>query len=155
MMLKRLSSVFTTNKAFNYSFLSGLTKEENIIAGHSLMLTPGIHQILVKDTLAGRSIMKMLLRSLGCYQSIGCLSLNNHDLEPEIIDIYSSLSAYGYLDTTSKKTMQDFLWEEFNCDFIWIELTTLLNEQLWYAYFYQAVKEGLKQVPIFVLTYAN
>jgi hypothetical protein len=154
-MIKRLSNIASTHKIVNYSFLSGLTAEENILTGHSLMMTPGMHHILVHDVVAGRALLTKLLKSLGFYRSIAYLSLEHYDhsYEYQIDDLYTILLSSGYLMSNSSKSIQDFLYESCEYDFIWIELTANLKNQTWYTYFYEGLKAGRSKIPVFVLNY--
>lgn len=150
-MIKRLSSLFVEGTTQRYLFSAKLS-EEHIIAYHSLMLMPGIHSIVVKNMQIGRAIMLSLVKSLGYYHNVGCLSLEETPQEHSIKDVYYNLIAGDYLNAHSGKSIQDFLFEDFTtCDFLWIEKTTELENALWYNYFYQALLPHANRLPIFVL----
>lgn len=156
-MIKRLSQVINTHKIVNYSFLSGLAAEENILTGHSLMMTPGMHHILVQDVVSGRALITKLLKSLGFYRSIAYLSLEHKDPDQyhQVDDLYTVLLSSGYLVSDTNKSIQDFLYDSCEYDFIWIELTATLKNQQWYSYFYEALRAGCNRIPIFVLNYSR
>ena len=113
--------------------------EQDILYLHETFLTVGFHGIYVPSFSFGRAIMKTFLKSLNCYSDVACLTKGIEPLGNEVTDLYSLLFAKNILGHEDR--LKDFILEEFDYDFLWIEEKSEWAFQQWYIEFVEALKE--------------
>lgn len=117
------------------------------------LLCHGIHYLKVQDVEHGRRVLEACLSSLHYYHAIGCLTLFNIPHTMPIQDIFHDLSQSGSLDRPD--ILADYLFDQFDYDFIWIELTASLSSLQWYQSFAKQLKASsiAHRMPIVKLIY--
>lgn len=129
--------------------------DEQIIHINNLLLTPGWHTFLVDSVQSGRTLLDTFLMNLHYYRDIGCLTLEQVPLSPEVENIHQQLITGHYLETFSNKDLEHYFIESFDFDFVWIEESTELIKNPWFSLFKQKITE-LKideQIPLISLCY--
>lgn len=146
---KRLQEVFLNHDAVTFS-------DEQIIALHETLMTPGFHSMRVNTVLQGRAILYTFLNSLHYYTDVACLTINTVPLKYTIFDLHHYLQEGGFLNPHAHADLEEFFLEQFESDFLWIEACPALTQQAWYPYFEQKLIELKinKQIPIMILSYA-
>lgn len=126
--------------------------EADIIELHNRFLTTGFHSLKVKNIQEGRSLVYTLLASLNYHHNVACLSVASERLESYVHDIHKTLHEFGPIN---EQALFDYFLDEFNCDFLWIEMSKELMAQSWFADFEQMIHDfHLNQhVPIIMLSY--
>ncbi len=126
--------------------------EADIIELHNRFLTTGFHSLKVKNIHEGRSLVYTLLASLNYHHNIAALSIESQKLESFVHDIYKALDGYSPIN---EQSIFDYFLDEFNCDFLWIEMSKDLMSQVWFADFEHMLYDfHLNQhVPIVMLSY--
>ena len=126
--------------------------EADIIELHNRFLTPGFHSLKVKNVQEGRSLVYTILASLNHHHNIACLGTVPIALESYVHNIYNTLKEF---DAINEQALFDFFLEEFNCDFLWIEINTELVAQSWFADFEHMLNDFHihQYVPIIMLSY--
>lgn len=129
--------------------------ESEILDLQDKFLSEGIHHIKVTDLASGRDLVDTFLDSLTAHREIACLTVSNTALESYITNIYHELLLHGYIDRFESKNLEEFFVDQFYFDFLWIECTSKLMEQSWFADF-QMNLLNLKldrQIPILMISY--
>lgn len=155
--MKRFALSAHMHRHCSESFICNTTilNEEQIIDLHQALLTNGFHHMYANTIQEGRSILHVLLQSLGCHQDIACLTVENKNLPATTFDLYYYLFEGGYLDAKHQTDLEDFFLNRFENDFLWIEATPQLTQQPWFFYFEQKLIELRinQQVPIMIISY--
>ncbi len=73
------------------------------------------------------------------FRKVACLTSHTDPLGDGVTDLYSVLSSRGALDNEDR--LKDFILEEFDYDFLWIEEKPEWIFQPWYMEFENALKE--------------
>ncbi len=126
--------------------------EADIIELHNRFITPGFHSLKVKNEKEGRALIQTVLASLNFHHSISCLTVSSNQLESFTHNIYKTLNEFGQI---SEQTIFNYFLDEFESDFLWIEMSKDLMAQSWFADFELALHDfNMDQyVPIVLLSY--
>lgn len=100
--------------------------DANIISLQNLLMTPSVHYIKTENVATGRFLMNTFLDALNHYHNIGCLTVvDNYNLKSNILDFATLKTEQHQLIDT----IENFCIENPYIDFVWVELTeTLLNQ---------------------------
>ncbi len=147
-----------SHKAFDTSsvpLIQSPFTEAEILDLQDKFLSEGIHHVKVRDIAAGRNIINTFLDSLAAYHEIACLSVSNNGLESYITNIYHELLLHGYIERCQAKNLEEFFIDQFYFDFLWIECSSKLMEQPWFADFQMNIHNFRleRQIPIFMISY--
>lgn len=119
-------------------------------------LSNGFQYLKAKDLIRGRSIIYAFLKSLGLYHEVACLTLEYQPpLLPEIIDLYYELNVGNYLNNFEPYYLDEFFFDQFYYDFVWIEASRKLLMSGWF----ETVKKKMidmaldQHIPIIVVVY--
>ena len=113
-----------------------MISEQQILDLQELFLTKGIHYINVPTLQEGRELIYSFLDALRCFDSIGCVTKYGRSLPKHYFDIYRHLHKNDFKSALDH--LELFFTQDFNFDFVWIELTT--HEQ-WHLKFIQKMEE--------------
>ncbi|HJM68662.1 MAG TPA: hypothetical protein QGF02_01830 [Candidatus Babeliales bacterium] len=127
------------DECYSQRLINNPYSEQDILYLHETFLTVGFHGISVPSFDFGRAIMRTFLKSLNCYSDVACLTSHTDPLGDGVTDLYSVLSSRGALDNEDR--LKDFILEEFDYDFLWIEEKPEWIFQPWYMEFENALKE--------------
>ncbi len=116
-------------------------------------LCNGAHYLKVNDVEHGRKLLAAFLSSLQYYHSIGCLTLFNTPKNIPVGDVFQEMAHGGYIDRP--ETMGDYFFDQFEHDFLWIELTASLSSLHWYQAFAQQLQSSdiVDRIPVIKLIY--
>ncbi len=136
-----------------YKRVPKLLSDLDILDLNDTLLCNGIHYLKVQDVEHGRQVLEACLSSLHYYHSIGCLTLFNTPDNMLVEDIFHDLSHSGSLDRPD--VLADYFFDQFDYDFVWIELTASLSGLQWYQSFIKQLKASsiAQRMPIVKLTY--
>jgi len=112
--------------------------EDDILYLNDLLLTNGLHQVVVKNMDSGCTIIETFLMCLNKYQWICWLSGSAKNSR-HIYDLKDDLKSYGCLNSESMLVYEAYFSEQFYADCLVIECTEKLLQQHWYYYFYKAM----------------
>ena len=143
----------TGMSAAMYKRVPKLLTDLDILDLNDTLLCNGIHYLKVQDIEHGREVLEACLSSLHYYHSIGCLTLFNTPHSISIDDIFNDLSHSGSLDRP--EALANYFFEQFDYDFVWIELTASLSGLQWYKSFERQLKASgvAERMPIVKLLY--
>jgi len=129
--------------------------ENQVIALHKALLTPGFHNMQVNSIEEGRAILYTMLNALSYYSDLACLSLSDSALPSSVYDLSYHLTQGGYIDKACRTDLENFFLERFDNDFLWIEATQELMKEPWYLYLEQKIVELRidQQIPIMIISY--
>lgn len=129
--------------------------DSDILDLNETLLCNGVHYLQVQDIEHGREVLEACLASLHYYHTIGCLTLFNTPQGMHIDDIFNDLSHTGSLDHPN--ALADYFFDQFDYDFVWIELTASLSSLQWYQSFSKQLKASGAQdrMPIVKLVYED
>lgn len=129
--------------------------ESEILDLQDKFITEGIHHIKVADLVAGRNLVATFLDSLTAHRDIACLTVSQKALESYITNIYHELLLHGYIDRFMAQNLEEFFIEQFYFDFLWIECTSKLLAQSWFADFQINLLNFRleRQMPILIVSY--
>ena len=88
----------------------------------------------MKKVHEGRSLIYTFLVSLNYHHDIACLSIESQKLESYVHDIYKALHEFGSIN---EQSIFDYFFDAFDCDFLWIEISTELMAQSLFTHFQQ------------------
>jgi len=127
--------------------------DHDIIELNDTFLCNGTHFLKVNDIEHGRQLLELFLSSLGYYHAVGCLTLFSTPGSMPVGDIFQELAHGGYIDRT--ETMGDYFFDQFDYDFLWIELTAPLSSLNWYQAFTEQLHDSnvAERMPIVKLLY--
>ena len=136
---------------YNQRFINNPYSEKDILYLHETFLTAGFHTICVPSYEFGCTVMKTFLRSLNFYTDIACITENVLHIDG-VTDLYSLLHNNGAFK--SRQKLNEFIIEEFDYDFLWIEEKKEWLGTQWYIEFEDAIREHHidKFMPIIILT---
>jgi len=131
-------------------------QERDIIALQDKFLTNGIQHIRVKDVSTGRSLIDAFLSSLNYYHDIAVLTASEIPLKKDTFDMYTELLRLGYI-AQNADDMDEFFFDQFYFDFMWVEATKKLLDSGWFTDFEAKLIELKidKHIPIVVLSYTK
>lgn len=126
--------------------------ESQIIDLGNMFVTPGRHYVQVKTIKQGRMLVYSFLNSLNYYKEASCLSLHPVN-EPSVLNLYDILTKQRWTDKPD--TVNDFFYNHFYSDFLWIEATTKLRSKPWFGAFEEQLDTYFfnTHMPIVILTY--
>ena len=103
---------------------------------------------------SGRVVVDVFLMSLNCFHTIGCLTMEKHQLPCNIQNIYQQLEQGDYL-SQGADGIENFLVDAFYCDFLFIEMQPMLMSSRWFPVLQQKMIDlKLDQaIPIIYLIY--
>lgn len=129
--------------------------EAEILELQDKFLSEGIHHIKVADVAAGRDLINTFLDSWTIYRELSCVTLSNMPLESYITNIYHELLLHGHIHRSQSQNLEEFFIDQFYFDFLWIECTSRLTEQPWFADFQMNLFNFRleQQMPIFMISY--
>jgi len=140
------------------TFMKKPLTDKNILDLQEKFLTNGLHHIKVPTIHDGRTLIFTFLNSLSfILHSIACVTTSDTMLPENIINIHEQLSKIENFNTSHTDYMQNFFFEQFYFDFIWVEMTTSLITSEWYQEFennFIDLKMN-KNIPMLVVTYEN
>ena len=139
-------------------FIKKPITDNTILALQEKFLTNGLHHITVPTIHDGRTLVFTFLHSLSfVLHTVACVTTSDRALPDTIIDIHAQLTTHENFDLINTGYMQDFLFEQFYCDFIWVELTPSLVSSRWYSDFEKNFLDLNmdKNIPMLVITYEN
>lgn len=136
-----------------YKHVPLLLTELDILDLNETLLCNGVHYLKVQNIEHGRQVLEACLSSLHYYHSIGCLTLFNTPETMPVGDIFHDLSHSGSLDRPH--ALADYFFDQFEYDFVWIELTASLSSLQWYQSFANQLKKSnvAQRMPIVKLLY--
>jgi|SaaInlStandDraft_7_1057024.scaffolds.fasta_scaffold06154_9 hypothetical protein len=139
------------DESYNQRFIRNPYSEQDILYLHETFLMAGFHTICVPSHTFGRTIMKTFLRSLNYYTDIACLTTQPSQLGGTVTDLFTLLHNYGALK--SRQRLNEFIIEEFDFDFLWIEEKPAWLVERWYLEFEEALKahHADKFMPIIII----
>lgn len=143
----------TNVSAAVYRRVPKLLTELDILDLTDTLLCNGIHYLKVQNIEHGREVLEACLSSLQYYHSIGCLTLFNTPHAMPVDDIFNDLSHSGSLDRPD--VLANYFFDQFDYDFMWIELTASLSSLQWYQSFAKQMKASgvAGRMPIVKLLY--
>lgn len=95
--------------------------EQQILELQDLFLTNGIHYLYVSSFEEGRTLIYDFLNALRCHTHVACATNYGHTLPSTIFDLQSYLDSFDFFNNQNVHEFQNFLNEEFDFDFVWIE----------------------------------
>ncbi len=127
--LQQIVSFSESSKSIHTPF-----SENDLIFLQNAFTTPGVHAIRVKDIQTGRILIKQLLDALRWYHDVGYLALN--DVIP-CLHATNIMNHFSY--PINSIELSRFFTEDFFYDFLWIETTQELLNQVWLPLFEQRI----------------
>ncbi len=107
------SLLFSKNKSIAIS-------DTQILELQDLFLCNGIHAMHVSQVDEGRCIIYNFLEALRCFNLIGCFT-PDENLQDHVFNIYTHFKKNKLFDDQNRNRLEQFLLEDFDFDFIWIE----------------------------------
>lgn len=140
--------------------------ECDIIELQEKFLSRGVSHIAVERIEFGRELVKKFLSSIRCYHENAVLSIcpeacqSLSSREYSFTDIYDDLLSNGCINGSrgfgqnNSCSFNDFLFEQFFYDFLFIEACQELIDSDWFLEFFSALKdcEIDKQIPIIIIS---
>lgn len=109
------------------SFFNPPLSDFEIIEFQNLVMTPAVHYITTKNVSTGRLLINLFLSQLKHYHNVGCLTVEqNHTLSERVFDFYN----FSHTQNSLTDSIELFCIENPYLNFIWIELTQLLQSQI-------------------------
>ena len=142
----------TELSSYNYHIKSVQTiSEQEIMNLQDAFLTTGFHTITLSSVEEGRTLITKFIAALNCYRSIACIKQNQYNLEG-VFDIYKAIREYGEI---SNHSLFNFFLDQFNFDFLCIEMTYQLMQAPWMKDFLQHLIDFKvdQNIPIVCLAY--
>lgn len=136
-----------------YRRVPKLLTDLDILDLNDTLLCNGVHYLKVQDIEHGREMLASCLSSLDYYHTIGCLTLFNTPHILSVEDIFNDLSHTGSLD--KPEMLANYFFDQFDYDFVWIELTASLSSLQWYQSFSKQLNASgvAERMPIVKLLY--
>ena len=114
------------NKLFTIPF-----SEQDVLALQEIFVSCGVHTIKTKNVIDGRKIIQTILNSLNYYHNVGCVAETFiHKLPITVCDIISHIKIQKIKKDNLLLDLEGFFAEHPCFDFIWIELTQDIKNQL-------------------------
>lgn len=104
-----------TNSISN--IISEPLSEKAILELQDIFLTNGFHYIKLTDINSDKKIISKILKSLSVYKNIGCLTKSENFEDKIYFNLYKIITNKNKLNE-----LINFLLNDFNCDFLLIEL---------------------------------
>lgn len=126
----------TYSKSIDLAHITGISRdlfsEYDILALNDLLLSKGMHKVVVQNHIIGRKIIEMFLTLLNYYQQVYWLSLQRREHSLELQDLYHALEQYGCLENPSKELYEYYFYDAFHGDCLIIEHSAQLETKEWY-----------------------
>ena len=133
-------------------FFNPPLSDSEIIELQNLFMTPSIHYITTKNVSTGRYLMNLFLSVFRHYHNVGCLTTEqNQNLSERVFD----LSHLQNSDTSLIDSIELFSIENPYLNFIWIELTQVLQRQISVGEVHKICEifSSDEQTPVLVIRY--
>ncbi|MBV8661039.1 MAG: hypothetical protein JO129_02755 [Candidatus Dependentiae bacterium] len=105
--------------------------EQDVLALQEIFISCGVHTIKTKNVLDGRQIIQTILNSLNYYHNVGCITDTFlHQLPITVCDIISHIKLQKIQKNNLLIDLEEFFAEHPCFDFIWIEFTEDIKNQL-------------------------
>ena len=160
-MIMKNISFFNEKDAYLLSDLTFMKKpltDTHILDLQEKFLSNGLHHITVPTIRDGRALIFTFLNSLSfALHSLACVTTSETSLPNNIINIHEQLSKNEDFNLLNGDYMQNFFFEEFYFDFIWVEMTPSLMTSKWYLDFeknFIDLKMN-KNIPMLIVSYEN
>lgn len=154
-------SFFNEKSSYALSDLTFMKKpltDSNILDLQEKFLTNGLHHITVPTIADGRALIFTFLNSLSfILHTVACVTTEGMTLPVNIISIHEQLSRSENFNASHTDYMQNFFFEQFYFDFIWVEMNSSLITSKWYLDFEKNFLDlnMSKNIPMLVISYEN
>jgi hypothetical protein len=140
------------------TFMKNALTDTDILELQEKFLSNGLHHITVPTIADGRTLIFTFLNSLSLFLNTpACVTASDLLLPSTIINVYEQLTQQEYFNKADIGYMHTFFFEQFYCDFIWVEMTSSLVNLNWYVEFEHIFLDLhiAKDIPMLVINYEN